>query len=86
MAFEFEILTPQQSFYKGSLVSLVAPGMNGSFGVLSHHAPLVARSAGGKVKVSEVSSKTRFFEVGPGVVEVLKNRVVILTREAKELS
>lgn len=79
--FQFEILTPEQVFYSGQISSLVAPGMEGYFGVLAHHAPLLARSSGGKLKVREESQREKYFTVGPGIVEVLKNRVIFLTRQ-----
>ena len=80
--FQFEIITPDQVFYKAEITSLVAPGMEGSFGVLANHAPLIARSNGGPLKTREVSGSEKNFQVGPGIVEVLKNRVVFLTKKA----
>ncbi|MBI4368508.1 MAG: F0F1 ATP synthase subunit epsilon [Candidatus Omnitrophica bacterium] len=83
--FQFEIITPEKVFYTGSIRSLVAPGTEGYFGVLAHHAPLVARSGGGKLKVQEASGE-RFFQVDPGIVEVLNNRVIFLTRQAHQIA
>ena len=77
--FQFEIMTPETTFYSGTISSLVAPQMNGTFGVLANHAPLIARSSGGRVKIRE-SNAERYFEVGPGIIEVLKNRVIFLTK------
>ena len=77
--FQFEIITPETTFYSGTISSLVAPQMNGTFGVLANHAPLIARSSGGRVKIRE-SNAERYFEVGPGIIEVLKNRVIFLTK------
>ncbi|OGW86438.1 MAG: hypothetical protein A3C35_06260 [Omnitrophica bacterium RIFCSPHIGHO2_02_FULL_46_11] len=85
--FRFEILTPEKVFYSSTITSLVAPGMEGYFGVLAHHAPLVARSNGGQLKVrEEASGQERFFLVGPGIFEVLKNRSVFLTKQAETAS
>jgi F-type H+-transporting ATPase subunit epsilon len=84
--FDFQILTPCETVYEGKLTSLVAPQIEGSFGILAQHTSLVSRSEGGKVKVEETSKKKRYFEVGPGIVEVFKNRVVFLTKEAKEIT
>ena len=84
--FQFEILTPERVFYSGTIASLIAPQMEGYFGVLANHAPLIARSNGGKLTVREETHAEKQFSVGPGIVEVLKNRVVFLTREAHELS
>lgn len=81
--FELEIITPERVFYKGRVLSLVAPEIKGFFGVLAHHAPLLARSSGGKVKVLESSRALKLFEIKSGLIEVFKNRVVILARSAK---
>ena len=83
-AFHFEILTPEKVFYSSAVTSLVAPAFEGYFGVLAHHAPLISRSAGGKLKIRETSEKERFFQVGPGIIEVLKNRVIFLTKRARQ--
>lgn len=83
-SYQFEILTPEKVFYSGTVTSLVAPGSDGYFGVLAHHAPLIARSSGGKLKIREVSEVERFFQVGPGIIEVLKNRVLVLTKKAQQ--
>lgn len=81
----FEILTPQKTIYSGRISSLVGPGTNGFFGVLANHAPLVAESSGGKLKIREESQTERQFEVGPGFFEVLKNRVILLTKKADKI-
>lgn len=81
--FQFEIITPERVFYSAAISSLVAPGTEGYFGVLAHHAPLLARSSGGKLKVRETTNQERMFEVGPGIVEVLANRVVFFTKQAE---
>ena len=57
--------------------------MEGYFGVWAHHAPLIARSSGGRLKIREENMTEQFFQVGQGIVEVLKNRVIYLTKEAK---
>ena len=84
-SYQFEILTPEKIFYSGAITSLVAPGFEGYFGVLTHHAPLISRSSGGKLKIRETSEEERFFQVGPGIVEVLKNRVIFLTKKAETI-
>ena len=93
-SYQLEILTPEQTFYSGEVISIVAPGTNGFFGVLAHHASMISKSNGGKLKIRETSNQERSFQVGPGIVEVLpakfrngkNDRVVILTRHAETLS
>lgn len=72
--FRFEIVTPERVFYSADISSLVAPGTEGTFGVLANHAPLLARSNGGRLKVLE-NDQERFFQVGSGIVEVLPPRL-----------
>ena len=82
--FHFEILTPEKVFYRGVVSSLVTPGFDGYFGVLANHTSLIARSNGGKLKIRETSGEERFFQLGAGIVEVLRNRVVFLTKQARQ--
>ena len=83
--FQFEILTQERALYSDEIISLVAPGMEGYFGVLANHAPLLARSNGGKLKVRDTSNAEHFFQVGSGLVEVMKNRVTFFTKQAQIL-
>ena len=39
--FQLRIVTPEKILYSGDVVSLQAPGSEGSFGVLASHAPMV---------------------------------------------
>lgn len=84
-SFRFEILTPEKTFYSGTISSLVVPGTEGYFGILASHAPLIARSSGGRLKIREASSEERLFRVGAGIIEVFKNRVVFLTKQARRI-
>jgi F-type H+-transporting ATPase subunit epsilon len=72
-----EIITPDKKVYAGEGVSASFPGTQGSFQVLNDHAPLVSTLGQGEIIVDEGSQK-RTFTVDGGVVEVLKNRVLVL--------
>lgn len=80
------IITPKKIFYSGHAESMVAPGVNGFFGVLPEHAPLITKSTGGRLKVKEAKKADRFFRIGPGFIEVENNEVIVLTKEAEELT
>lgn len=73
-----DILSPDKDLFHGtaSLVSL--PGKDGSLGILENHAPLITTLKKGTIKVESKESGTLTFDVEGGVVEVLKNKVVIL--------
>ncbi|MEI7983427.1 MAG: F0F1 ATP synthase subunit epsilon [Bacteroidota bacterium] len=75
-----EIITPDATLFTGENVSLVQlPGIDGSFEVLNHHAALISVLARGKVKIVNTGEKEPlFFDIKGGVIEVLKNKVLIL--------
>lgn len=72
-----EIITPDKKVFSGEVISVKVPGANGQFQVLKNHAPIISTLANGKVTV-QTSSETKTYDVKGGVVEVLKNKVVVL--------
>ena len=72
-----EVITPEKKVFEGEVISATFPGANGSFQVLKNHAPLISTCTTGVVKVKTlIEEKT--FTIDGGVVEVLKNKVVLL--------
>jgi F-type H+-transporting ATPase subunit epsilon len=45
-----EIVSPEATLYAGEITAVSAPGLDGSFQVLSAHAPLVASLQAGALK------------------------------------
>ena len=41
-SYRLMILTPEGAAYEGNVESLIAPGLEGFFGVLANHAPMIA--------------------------------------------
>ena len=72
-----EILTPEKKVFEGNVNIATFPGADGSFQVMDHHAPLISLLDEGIVeyKSKEASQQIR---ISGGVVEVLKNKVVLL--------
>lgn len=75
---KLEIITPDKKLYEGTVKSAVFPGSEGSFGVLNNHAPMIATLKAGKVELTEDNNTKVEFAVKGGVVEVLKNNVIVL--------
>lgn len=73
-----EIITPDKKLYEGNVKSATFPGSEGSFGVLNNHAPMVITLKGGTIEITEESNSKQNFEVKGGVVEILKNKVIVL--------
>lgn len=75
---KLEIVTPDKKLFEGSVKSAVFPGSEGSFGVLNNHAAMIATLKAGKVELIEENNNKLEFVIKGGVVEVLKNNVVVL--------
>jgi len=75
-----EILTPEAIVFEGEVTSVKVPGTEGGFEILNNHAPIIATLVGnGTVRVVQAGQKEQTFAVKGGVVEVLRNRIVVLT-------
>ena len=75
---KIEILTPEKKLYEGNAKLATFPGSDGSFGVLNNHAPMIATLKSGKVLLTEENNNKLEFAIKGGVVEVLKNKVIVL--------
>lgn len=72
-----EVLTPDKKIFTGEVTSVSVPGTSGAFQVLNNHAPIISTLEKGKITVKE-KGNTHVFEINGGVIEVLKNKVVVL--------
>ncbi len=76
--FKLEILTPSRREFEGQVVSLVAPGVEGSLGVLAHHAPLITPLAPGQLEVQTPDGGREMYYVSGGFLEVSHNHAIVL--------
>ena len=72
-----EILTPDKKVFEGNVVIATFPGADGSFQIMDHHAPLISLLKEGMVEYKSKEA-TNSLHITGGVVEVLKNKVVLL--------
>ncbi len=72
-----EIVTPEKKVFEGEVSIATFPGADGSFQVLNDHAPLISLLKQGAVVYKSKESKGEIKITG-GVVEVLKNKVILL--------
>ncbi len=75
---KLEIIKPEKKLFEGEAKSVVVPDAMGQLGILNRHAPLIAALKKGTIKVTETNGKVQLFDINGGVVEVLKNKVIIL--------
>ena len=76
-----EILTPDRKVFAGEVTSARFPGADGSFEVLNNHAPLISALKAGEVVLNGTTGREVFVIEG-GVVEVLRNQVIVLAEGA----
>lgn len=73
-----EIVTPNGVGLSTQVESLTAPSVEGEFGVLPGHRPLLAALKTGIVSFTREGDEQRV-AVGPGFVEVFEDRALLLT-------
>ena len=84
MSFKLMIITPEAKVYEGEADSLSAPGLNGSFGILNNHAPMVSGLGNGEIILTSAGSEKKF-KVDGGFLEVSKNVVSVMADSAEEV-
>lgn len=72
-----EILTPDKTLFSGDADVVTVPGINGSLQILENHAPMIANLKKGSLSIKSKDGKQQF-DVSGGLVEVLKNKVIVL--------
>ncbi len=77
--FLLKIVTPNEVFFEGQAVSVVAPGAEGYSGILQNHAPYITTVSKGNFTFRDPEGKTTVYRVEGGFLEVLNNRVLVLT-------
>ena len=74
-----KIVTPNELYFEGPVEHVQAPGYNGYLGILQNHAPFVTPVTKGNLTYRDTAGKTSVVKVEGGFLEVLKNRVLVLT-------
>jgi F-type H+-transporting ATPase subunit epsilon len=81
--FRTRILTPDRLLLDDEVTSLVACGRDGYFGILAHHAPLIASLVPGKLTIKDRDECERCYCMSGGLLEVANNEVKILADSAE---
>lgn len=88
-----EIVSPEASLFKGEVTSVTLPGVDGSFQILNHHAPIVSTLKEGVVKIAapafhfskeaegkfvKIDNNTYTLAIQSGTIEMNDNKVIVL--------
>ena len=81
--FPLEILTLQKQFLKEDVQFVIAPGEDGVFEILAHHAPFVFGLKSGVLRIRLPDGKNQTFAVHGGFLVVQKDNTTVMTRSAE---
>ena len=71
-----DILTPEKKLYSGEATLVQLPGVDGSFEILNHHAPIISALKNGIVKFKTPQGEKKI-TISGGFVECLNNKVIV---------
>ena len=80
-AFHFDLVSPERMVFSGEVEQVDVPGVEGDFGVLAHHAPLIAMIKPGILTVRGAGDTQRIVVVG-GFAEVNEQGLTVLADTA----
>jgi len=75
------VISPEASVFEGETDSVVAPGFDGEFGILSDHAPMMSLLGKGTLRIG-TGANTRSFRIEGGFLQVAGNAVRVVTEKA----
>ena len=80
----FELVSPERLLSSGKVAMVVVPGVEGDFGVLPGHAPLMSTIRSGAIAIYETDSDTltRRIFVDGGFAEISERGLTILAESA----
>ena len=79
-----EIITPDRKLFTGEVKLIQVPGTKGSFEILKNHAPIISTLKQGTIKIIDQQDQEEFYDILGGVIEVKKNKVIILSEAEEE--
>lgn len=83
-SFTVDIVTPDRVVLSDRAVSLVAPGVCGSFGVLPNHAPLLSELEVGELRYRKENGHEIRLAVSGGFLQVFNNQITVLADTAEK--
>jgi len=83
---KLEIVTPQGLLFSDDVKMVTVPGKEGEFGVLPHHASLVALLTAGVIEYEKPDGKKSLIAINWGHIKIEESGVTILADSAVAIS
>ncbi len=77
------IETPEKKVFEGKILSLIAPGVEGEFGVLPDHTPFATVLNPGVVNYKKEDGSEEMLAVSGGYIEVTQDKIILLVETAE---
>src|SRR5690606_30052413 len=81
--YNLQIVTPEREIFNAPVESIRLPGMEGSFGVLRNHAPIVAALEAGVVYMIDAEIRHQSIVIGGGFFQMANNKAILLADSAQ---
>lgn len=81
--FAISVVAPDRSVVEERATSVVAPGLEGYFGVMGGHEPLISAIKTGVLEYSDNSGSRHFVAIGGGFAEITPDHITILADTAE---
>lgn len=81
--FPLELVTPERLLFSEDVQAVRAPGVEGSFGVLAGHAPMLTELQTGLIKVTLTDGREAFIATSGGFMQISREKVIILADSAE---
>lgn len=81
--FPLELVTPERMLLSEEVQMVRAPGVEGSFGVLPGHAPLLTELTTGLIKIIMADGSEELVATTGGFMQVSREKVIILADSAE---
>jgi F-type H+-transporting ATPase subunit epsilon len=82
-SFTVDIVTPDRVVLSDTAVSLVAPGVEGSFGILPNHAPMLSELEVGELRYRRENGEEVRLAVSGGFLQMFNNQITVLADTAE---
>ena len=80
---EVSLISPEATVFEGRASQVIVPAWDGQLGVLPDHAPIIVLLGDGELRIDAEGGQQRFDVVG-GFMQVVENRVTILSESARK--
>jgi F-type H+-transporting ATPase subunit epsilon len=79
-----EVVSVERVVYDDDVDMVIAPGVEGTLGILPHHAPLMTALSVGELVIKKAGQDDVLMAIGGGFMEVRPDRVTILADTAEK--